>query len=104
MASQASLADSLATRIKDHLRRNTAANRVERATVVVVVGVGELDGVPQVARLHLQLHAKRPLMVVRLRQLRPAAGAPALTDDALDDDFPRTACIPGVRATGIARV
>jgi hypothetical protein len=54
-----------------------------------------LDGVPQVARLHLQLHAQRPLMVVVPRQLRPVVAAVAFPDDALDDDF---AWMPGVRA------
>jgi hypothetical protein len=55
-----------------------------------------------VAHLHLQLHMKRPLMEVCPHQLRPVAGAVALSNDVLDHHLPQTACIPSARAMCIA--
>jgi hypothetical protein len=71
--------------------------------VVVVLAVSGVDDVPQVARLELQLHEKSPLVVVRLRQLGPVAGAAGLTNHALDDDFARTARLAPVQGSGVAR-
>jgi hypothetical protein len=34
-------------------------------------------------------------MVVGVRQLGPVAGTASLSDDALNDDLPRTACVAG---------
>jgi hypothetical protein len=67
------------------------------------VDVVVLDCFPEVASLHLQFHQQQPRIIVRLGQLWPVARGARLPDHALDHHLPRTDCIPGARATCVAR-
>ena len=80
-----------------HLRRNSGDDSLQRALIVVVHEVTVLDGILELARLHLESHEHAPLVVVGLRQLRPRGPCAAVLVHRLDRRRPVTASTSATR-------
>jgi hypothetical protein len=76
---------SLYGQVRLHLHRNHPKDGGECTSLISVITIAVLNGVPKSRNLEVHLHYKRPFGVVRMRESRVDDVDQRLLDDALND-------------------